>query len=205
MAEEKITKEEEKKVEKKPVETKSVKKADAPKTEEVKTAEAKTPVEKTEKKATPVKEKTESKPKKEMAEVNAYSLKISPKACFAICKVIKGKSLDHAVKFLDDVTKKKRAVKMENREVGHRKGKGMAGGRFPFNAAREMIPLIGQLKANCDVNGVENPGISIAIANIAARPRKAGGKRAKRTHIHMEAINRSKIKRRPSKRRRAKK
>lgn len=130
---------------------------------------------------------------KDVAVANAYSLKISPKASFAICKTIKGKSPDNAMKRLTEVIKGKRAIPMAAREVPHQKGNGMAGGKFPMNACKEIFEIVKQVKANALVAGIENPVITIAHANRAAAPFRRGGRRGKRTHIHLEVRDKSKL------------
>jgi len=167
--------------------------------------------EKTEKKIVKTKEKIEVKPeekkgekveaKKNKEEVNpkdkaivrGMSLKISSKHCFAICKMLKGKSPDKAIEILENVVRKKRAVPMRGREVAHQKGKGMAGGKFPKKAALEIINLLKQLKANATVNGIENAVITTAKADKASRPYRRAGRRAKRTHVYLEVKDKTKL------------
>ena len=144
------------------------------------TKEVKQEIKKNEVKQKEEKKKEEKKPK-DKAVVNGISLKVSSKHCFAICKMLKGKSPDRAIEILEDVVKKKKAVPMKNREVAHQKGKGIAGGRFPKKASVEIINLLKQLKANAIVNGIENEVITIAKANKASRPYRRAGRRAKRT------------------------
>ncbi len=129
---------------------------------------------------------------KEKATVNGLSLHISPKNSFAVCKMIKNKTPEIAIGMLKKVILKKDAVPMQNREVGHRKG--MAGGRYPVNVAKEVIELLKQLIANAVVNQIENPVIVIAKANKASRPFKKGGRKAKRTHIYIEVKDKTKLK-----------
>jgi hypothetical protein len=80
---------------------------------------------------------------------------------------------------------------MNNREVPHRKG--MMAGRFPRNASREFILLLKQLRANSSVNSIENPIIVLARADKASRPYRRGGVRAKRTHVYLEARDKTKL------------
>lgn len=136
--------------------------------------------------------KQEIKPK-DKAVVNGKSLHISSKHCFSICKMIKGKTPERAVELLELVVRKKKAVKMYNREVPHRKGNIMSG-RFPVNAAKAMIDLVKQLGANSNVNQIDNAIITIAKADKASRPYKKEGRRAKRTHVYLEARDKNKIK-----------
>jgi len=160
------------------------------KTEKETGKEEKKTEEKSDKKET---KKQEIKPK-ETAVVNGISLRISPKYSYAICKAIRRKTPDNAIAFLEDVIRKKKAVPMNNREIGHRKGKGMMAGRYPSNASKEFILLLKQLKANASVNGIENPVITLIKANRASRPHKREGRRAKRTHVYIEVKDRTKLK-----------
>jgi ribosomal protein L22 len=141
--------------------------------------------------------KVESKKEKFVAKDKAVasgtSLRISCKNSMAICNLIRGRSPEWSVQRLEDVLKGKRAVPMAGREVPHQKGKGLAGARYPRNASQEMIKLLKQLSANAIVNGVENPIITLAKANVASRPYKSQGRRAKRTHITLEVMDKTKL------------
>jgi ribosomal protein L22 len=189
--------EETKATEKKP----RAKKAEV-KTEEVKVAEAPKVDEKVA--AAPEEKKVEAKrievkkAAKDIAIVNAYSVSISTKHSSAICKMIMTRPIDGSIEMLNLVLQEKLAVPMAALEIPHRKRSLMpkgfgGGGRFPRNAAREFILLLKQLKANCETNGVENPVVTIAMANIASRPFKKEGRRAKSTHIHLEARDKTKL------------
>ena len=130
---------------------------------------------------------------KEKAVASGYSLRISCKNSMAICDVIRGKSPEWSIGRLEDVLKGKRVIPMAGREVPHQKGKGLAGARYPRNASQEMIKLLKQLEANAAVNGIENLVITLAKANIASRPHKSQGRRAKRTHISLEVMDKTKL------------
>jgi len=119
-------------------------------------------------------------------------LRASSKHFFAICKMIKGKTPDKAIEMLENVLKGKHAVPMASREVAHQKGKGVAGAKFPKAASVLMIDLLKQVKANANVNGIENPVIVIAKADKASRPYRREGRRAKRTHVYVEVKTRGK-------------
>lgn len=124
--------------------------------------------------------------KKDVAIANGFSLKISPKQSIYICRIIKKKSPDAAIKRLQDVISEKRSVPMAALEVGHKKGKGIAGGKFPKNACKMIIEIIKQASANSTIAGIENPIITIAKADRASAPYRKAGRKAKRTHIHIE-------------------
>lgn len=165
--------------------------AEAPKTapngvssDEQKTVEAKTEAPK----AAPKVEKV----KKEVAVANLISAAISTKQSVAICRMIRRKSITRALEMLELVLQKKLAVPMIGAEIPHRRRSLIphtagGSGRFPMNATKEFIGLVKQLKANCDVNGIENPMITIAMSNLASRPYKREGRKGKRTHVHLEA------------------
>ena len=169
-------------------------KVEVPK-EDTKTAEVKE-----EKKAEDSKDENKTLPKsgpsidgKDIAVANGYSLKISPKYSFSICKVIKHKTPEAAIKRLEEAAAGKRAIPMSGREVAHQKGKGMSGGKFPKNACNEIAAIVKQVKANATNAGIDNPVITIAQANKASGPFRSGGRRGKRAHIHLEVMDKSKL------------
>ena len=106
---------------------------------------------------------------------------------------MKGKSPDNGIKRLEEVIKGKRSIPMASREVAHQKGRGIAGAKFPKNACKEIINVLKQVKANAVVAGIENPIVTIARANRASAPFRSGGRKGKRTHLHLEVRNRLKL------------
>ncbi len=158
-------------------------------TEEKKKQEEKVEEKKIEKKE---KKKIEIIPK-EKAIVRGNDLHLSLKHCKAICKMIKGKTPERGAEMLEEVVKRKRAVPMRSSEVGHRKGRGMAGGRFPNSASVGIIDLLKQAKANASVNMIEDPVIVIAKADKAAMPFRRNKRRAKRCHVYIEVRDRNKL------------
>ena len=123
--------------------------------------------------------------KKELAVVRGENLPISTKHAMYLCTFIKGKKIDQAIEMLKKVLLKKMAVPMKG-EVPHKRN--MLGARYPINAAEVFINLLTSLKANSQVNGLENPVITGGIANLASRPfRRFGSRRFKRTHVYLEA------------------
>jgi len=125
-------------------------------------------------------------PKKEVAVANGFSLKISPKQSKYVCKLLRGKTPEAGVARLQAVIDEKRPVPMAALEVGHKKGKGLAGGKFPKNTCKGIIEIIKQAGANAIVAGIENPVITIARADRASAPFRRAGRRAKRTHVLIE-------------------
>ena len=129
----------------------------------------------------PVESSKKETPKKTIAIVNGKNLPISTKYSVAICKFIKRKKIENAISDLEQVLAYKKAVPMKG-EIPHRKG--MMSGRYPKKTAEYFIKLLKGLSANANVNGLENPVISEAIANMASRPYSRFGRvRKKRTHV----------------------
>ncbi len=130
--------------------------------------------------------KTAPKIKRVEAVVNSFSLPISTKTSGAICRFIKGKTPEKAIADLEQLVKGKKAVPMRG-EIPHRKGKIMAG-RFPKYASLHFITLLKALKGNSNVNGMDEPVIIEAFANMASRPYgRFGRMKKKRTHITIKA------------------
>ena len=127
------------------------------------------------------------KKKKTEAVVMADNIPISTKHSAAICKFIKNKKIDNAISDLESVLSFKRAIPMKG-EIPHRKGKKMMSGRFPKKASENFIRLLKSLNANANYNGLVNPVIVEAVANIGVRPfGRFGAVRKKRTHIKIVA------------------
>ena len=143
--------------------------------------------EKKEEKLKDEKKKTQEKRKKTEAIVMVKNIPISTKHSAAICKFIKNKKIDGAINDLEAVLKFKKVVPMRG-EIPHRHGKGMMSGRFPKKASENFIKLLKSLKANSNYNGLEDPIIVEAVANIGERPfGRFGAVRKKRTHIKIAA------------------
>jgi len=144
--------------------------------------------------ATPTKEEEKKKEKKELvkkdkAVVNGNDLGISKKHSMAICDLIRGRNPESMIHELELIIKYKKPLKMRG-EIPHRKGKIMSG-RYPINASKVFIKLLKSLSANSQVNGIENPVITRAVANDASRPFKRGGSmRFKRTNVYLETRER---------------
>jgi ribosomal protein L22 len=138
------------------------------------------------------------KASRDVAIVNGFSLAVSTKHSSFIGKMVMRKPIDRAIEMLELVLKKKMAVPMTSLEIPHKKrslmpGRVGGGGRFPANASKEVIHLLKQLKANCESGNVENPVITLFVANLAARPYRRDRTRGKRTHIHIEAKDKTKL------------
>ncbi len=179
-------------------------KAKTMKKQETVAPKAEVPVKKEDKKDTKTEEKKETEKKakakkqeqrikKDEAIVNGISLPISTKDSVAICKFIRHKPIDKAIADLEEVLKFKKAIPMTG-EIPHRKGKGMMSGRYPIKPVGFFIRMLKDLKANSNVNGLDEPVIAEAIPNRASRPYgRFGSVKRKRTHVKIKAVEKNKL------------
>ncbi len=114
--------------------------------EEIKENEIKN-VEKKEKTIVKALKKTEST-------VYGKNIPISLKHSVYIGKFIKGKKIDNAIIDLQEVIKKRRAIPMSG-EMAHKRGAGMATGKYPFKASKNFIKLLKSLSANSINHGMD--------------------------------------------------
>lgn len=131
--------------------------------------------------------------KRTEAKVDGSGLPISTKVAVGMCKFIRGKTIESAIKDLEEVSKLKKAVPMKG-EYAHRKGRIMSG-KYPIKASIEMLNLVKSLQNNANQADLENAIISTAIANKAMRPYAKGGRaRKKRSHVTLIAKDKKEIK-----------
>ena len=131
--------------------------------------------------------KPSKKVKKDEVCVNAKSVQVSTKYAIEICKFLKTKKVEDAIKDLEQVILLKKSVPMKG-EYAHRKGKGNSGGSFPQRASKQFIVLLKSLRGNANNHEIDNPVITEARANWAPSPRgKFGRVKRKRTHITLKA------------------
>ena len=125
--------------------------------------------------------------KKYEAVTRGTNLHASMKQCMYICSFIKNKSIDEAIKDLEDVILYKKVVPFKG-EIPHRKGKIMSG-RYPINVSKLFIPILKTLKGNVLVNqmDLDKTRIYFASACYASRPSKKGGGRFKRANLVLKA------------------
>ncbi len=165
---------------------KAEQKIEAPKKEEKHDEKKEIKVEetKTEEKKKPVQKKEIVK--KHEAIVNGISLPISTKDSVAICKFIKGKTIEKALEDLELVLQFKKAIPMKG-EIPHRKGKGMMAGRYPVKPVGYFIIMLKNLRANAIANGMDEGIITEAVPNRASRPYgRFGSVKRKRTHVKIK-------------------
>ncbi|OIO41519.1 50S ribosomal protein L22 [Candidatus Pacearchaeota archaeon CG1_02_31_27] len=142
--------------------------------------------------------KTEVKEDKKInlvASIKGLNLVVSTKYAVDICNLIRYKEPEIMIKYLEEVLKKKKAIPMKG-EYPHRKG--MMSGRYPEKASKQFITLLKNLIANASFKGMDthNLYISEAFANKGERFHRRGrsgmGKKAKRTHVIIKAMEKGK-------------
>ena len=95
---------------------------------------------------------------------------ISHKHSREIALAIKGKSIEKAREFLENVIARKEAVpyRRYNNEVAHRSNirDGFSAGRFPEKAAGEFLKLLDNLESNAEYKGMDLDSMRIISAAV---------------------------------------
>ena len=137
-----------------------------------------------------------------MARAAGVSLPISMKQTREICQFIKHKSVQKVKDMLSRVAEQELPVPYTrfNRNVAHKPG--IAGGRYPMKAAKEIQKVVENAEANAQFKGlnVNNLVVVHAMVKQAAKPFHYGrirGRQMKRAHVEvvvqeMEAQKREK-------------
>ena len=130
---------------------------------------------------------------------NSYNLQISTKTSVEIASFIRGKEVTKAKNLLKEVLQKKIAVpyKRYNDNVPHRRGKGIAAGRYPQKTTEHFLALINTAEANAQDKGldVNNLVISEIKANQGTRqmhPGRHSRRVMKRTHLRIRVEEKQK-------------
>lgn len=132
--------------------------------------------------------------KRDEASVKGINLPLSTKDSVSICNFIRGKHLDKAISDLEQVHNLKMVIPMKA-GFPHKKGKGVMAGKYHTKAVEYFIRLLKSLKANANVNNIEEPIITEAIPNRASMPYGRFGRvRRKRTHIEIKVTEKKAIK-----------
>nr|AJS12657.1 50S ribosomal protein L22P [uncultured archaeon] len=122
-----------------------------------------------------------------MAKAKGISLPISHKQAREICHYLKSRRVEDAKRLLERVLNMTQAVpfKRFNMDVGHKPG--IAAGRYPQNASKEILKLIESAEKNANNKGLNDLFITHMNAHIAA-PGQRGGRtagQAKRAHVEI--------------------
>jgi large subunit ribosomal protein L22 len=98
---------------------------------------------------------------KKTAKAYGKEINMSPKKANEVCYAVRGMKVDKALAYLEQVVKKKAFVPFRryNKKVGHRAG-GVPG-RYPVKAAKKIIELIKNAKANAVHKGLNDEKLKI--------------------------------------------
>jgi large subunit ribosomal protein L22 len=95
---------------------------------------------------------------------------ISHKHSREIALAVKGKSIEKAREFLENVLTKKIAVpyRRYNNEVAHRSNiqDGFSSGRFPRKATGEFLKLLDNLESNAEYKGMDLDRLKIIVVTV---------------------------------------
>lgn len=124
------------------------------------------------------------------AKAVGLSLPVSQKLSIMVCNFVRNKNVSLAKKHLAEVISKKRAVPFTrfNDDLGHKRG--MAAGRYPMNACKNILSLIESAEANAQFKGLSTADLIVVHASAqrgpgAMRHGRHIRRRAKRTHIEI--------------------
>ncbi|MBA5941789.1 MAG: 50S ribosomal protein L22 [Methanophagales archaeon] len=98
------------------------------------------------------------------AKAMAYELHISPKHAREVCRAIKGKIVEDAETYLENVLDMKVAVpfKRYKKKVAHRRGlKNWYAGRYPMKATAAILKLLRNAKNNADYKGIDTETLRV--------------------------------------------
>jgi large subunit ribosomal protein L22 len=127
------------------------------------------------------------------ARANGKELPISPRHSIEICRSIKGKTVEEAVTFLEDVIDKRKAVPYRRHTGGvpHRKGKGITSGRYPMKAAKAILKIVEQARNNAEFKEITGSLKIIHAAAHRGRPWQSWQPRAhgRSTPKNRETVN----------------
>jgi len=126
----------------------------------------------------------------EMARIVGTSMPISTKTSIEIAAFIKGKQIDKAISYLQEVIEGKKAIpfKKHVKKIPHRKG--MRTGRYPKKASKYIVDLLLGLKSNAQNKGLDTSKMIIVHAAAQKGPIAfhSGRQRLKRKNTHFEIV-----------------
>ncbi|MBW2968497.1 50S ribosomal protein L22 [Candidatus Woesearchaeota archaeon] len=118
------------------------------------------------------------------------SLPISLKQSIMVCASIRGMSVDKSKEYLEAVVKKKKPVAFTrfNKDMGHKKG--IAAGRFPVNACKNILSIVKSAESNAQFKGLSSANLIVSHASAQKGPStwrfgRHRRRKAKRSHIEI--------------------
>jgi large subunit ribosomal protein L22 len=108
----------------------------------------------------------EPKDETKVAKAMGYEIPMSFKHAVEICRELKGKRIPQAMKFLEEVIEMRTPVPMRKykKKVAHKNIPGWYAGRYPQKAAKEILKVLKNLKANAEYKGLNADELVIVHA-----------------------------------------
>ncbi|MHC1585378.1 MAG: 50S ribosomal protein L22 [Candidatus Syntropharchaeia archaeon] len=103
------------------------------------------------------------------AKAMGYELPISPKHAVEICTEIRGKRVEEAKKYLQDVIDLKKPVpfRRHKKKVGHRRGlRKWYAGRYPKKACSAILKVIENAEANAEYKDLDKDKLRIVHISV---------------------------------------
>ena len=103
------------------------------------------------------------------AKAYGRELRVSYKYAVELCRELRGKKLEKAKGYLEDIMNMKRALPLRRfkKGVAHRRGLTRAyAGRYPVKVAEQVLKLLRSAEANAEYNGLD--GDRLYIRHISA-------------------------------------
>jgi len=116
--------------------------------------------------------------KEKTARSQGHELHVSPRHCVELCRELRGKSLEEAKAYLNEVAKLQTPVpfKRHSSGVGHRSGiRGWDAGRYPQKAAGEILKVLKSAEANAEYQGLDTDRMQV-VHMLARRGRSLDGR-----------------------------
>ena len=109
--------------------------------------------------------------------VSAYNRRISHKDAWEISRNIKGMKVKDAIQLLEKVIKKKQPIRYRRYSEGAAHKTDIGPGRYPVNAAKEMINILNSLIKNAEYKGMNEDALYIKYISVTKgwsyyRPRR---------------------------------
>ena len=101
------------------------------------------------------------------AKAMGYEMPISFKHAVELCRELRGKKVEDAVRYLEEVIEMKRVVpfRKHKKKVAHKSGlEKWYAGRYPQKAAKYLLKVLKNLEANAEYKGLEKDRLVIVHA-----------------------------------------
>jgi len=101
------------------------------------------------------------------AKAMGYEMPISFKHAVEICRELRGRKIEDAIRYLEEVIAMKRVVPFKRyyKKVAHKRGlEKWYAGRYPQKAAKHILKVLKNLEANAEYKGLEKDRLVIVHA-----------------------------------------